>query len=140
MNKLTFGFRYLRHLARRTGERAGVLRRGDELEALLTQYRDTSLRLPETEERSAILAAEACVSCSACALGCRAIREGQAPPAFEPKLLVLELGNSRTTQTASFEAWSVCARCGDCTARCPFGVPIHQVAQQFLTREEVTPE
>lgn len=134
MNRLTFGFRYVRHWVRRTGERAGILRRGDELEALLNQYQDASLKVPALEERSAILAAQACVSCSACALSCRAIREGQAPPAFEPKLLVLELGHSKTQAVAAFEAWSVCARCSDCTARCPFGVPIHRVAEHFVTR------
>lgn len=139
MNRLAFGLRYLRQLARRTGERAGILRRGDELEALLTQYQDASLKVPVAEERSAIVAAQACVSCSACALSCRAIREGHAPPAFEPKLLVLELGNSKTNATGTFEAWSVCARCGDCTARCPFGVPIHRVAEHFVVEETVPP-
>ena len=134
MNRFTFGLRYLRHLARRTSERAGLLRRGDELEALLTQYQDASLSVPALEERSAILAAQACVSCSACALSCRAIREGQAPPAFEPKLLVLELGHSKTNALAAFEAWSVCASCSDCTSHCPFGVPIHRVAEYFVKR------
>jgi len=132
VNRFAFGLRYLRHLARRTGQRAGVLRRGDDLTALLTQYQDASLTMPAAEERSTILAAQACVSCSACALSCRAIREGQAPPGFEPKLLVLELGSSRSATTAAFDAWTVCARCSDCTARCPFGVPIHRVAEYFV--------
>jgi heterodisulfide reductase subunit C len=139
VNRITFGFRYVRHWVRRTAERVGLLRRGDELEALLEQYRDVALTLPALDERSSVLAAQACVSCSACTLRCRSVREGQAPPAFEPKLLVLELGNMRTRQTADFNAWSVCARCADCTARCPFGVPIHRLTKHVAGSERREP-
>lgn len=60
-----------------------------------------------------------CVGCSACTLTCRAVRDGVAPPWFEPKqrFLIPLTGEAAKSYP--------CETCGKCTALCPVGVPLH---------------
>jgi succinate dehydrogenase/fumarate reductase-like Fe-S protein len=85
--------------------------------------------LPLTEvERDAMPAFMRCIHCGLCALACPALAE--APMSAWNEAWSFVAGESRAIDRAALAAagLSPCARCDECTAICPVGVPITLLA------------
>lgn len=86
------------------------------------------------EERKHATDYERCQVCSLCTFSCVAVREGTAPPAFEPKQLILGPGRAPGDGAYTWELWVPCATCGKCTVECPNEVPVHRIAEEIARR------
>lgn len=126
MNRTLFFLRYVRH---RTARAFGWKKPG-ELSQLLEEHGE-SLTVAPNDVRRRLLEAERCMTCGACVAECSAIREGFAPPPFEPRLLVMATQSMNRELSDDVRAWAPCVQCKACDVACPFGVPVHALVERF---------
>ncbi len=109
-------------------------REKEELPAFLAQYAAEGVRAMPAAERTLFPAFQKCQACSLCTFSCSAVRDGVAPPAFEPKYLMLGQGRSAPEAELALDEWIPCVQCSGCTVECPVDVPIHEMGQAIIDR------
>jgi succinate dehydrogenase/fumarate reductase-like Fe-S protein len=103
-------------------------RHGRDLARLLEQVRPEGFEPINVAERENFPAFMNCIHCGLCTLACPALREHPDSAWAEPWTFVT--GPARSLHRAPLAAASVapCARCAECAAVCPTGVPIPLLA------------
>ena len=102
------------------------------LDQVLAQYGPDRLYRVLGEDRARAPAFQKCIACSLCTFSCRAVREGMAPPSFEPKQLAIGFGRGAIANPQLPAAWAPCASCDHCTVECPNDVPVHAIAESLI--------
>ncbi len=107
-------------------------RRGSGLERFLANYASEGNVPTRPEDRAAAEAAQACISCGLCDLGCDLA--GSIPSIRALGLPAVFRLYSRSTAELphAAEALRACAACGRCDPLCPTGVPITRIVQHLL--------
>lgn len=121
----------LRYLARRVYHLFRFWKKEEGLPEFLSRYGADGARTIPRDERALFPSFEKCQACSLCTFSCAAVRDGIAPPAFEPKYLLLAFGRS---PELAVDDWVPCAACSGCTVECPVDAPIHAMAQNIVDR------
>lgn len=109
-------------------------RKGRGADTFLERYRADHVLAISESERSLSPSFEHCQVCSLCTFSCEAVRKGDAPASFEPKLIPSVFAKYPHESEVFLEEWFPCARCAACTVLCPNEVPIHAMVQQVLDR------
>ena len=109
-------------------------RKEQELPDFLARYAADGVRAIPAAERNLFPAFQKCQACSLCTFSCSAVRDGIAPPAFEPKYLMLGQGRSALEAELALDEWIPCVQCSGCTVECPVDVPIHEMGQAIVER------
>lgn len=68
-----------------------------------------------------------CIGCSLCTYSCSAVRQGTAPPGFEPKRVLLGIAKNEEDWSCLDADWAPCVACPTCTVVCPTGVQVHRI-------------
>jgi heterodisulfide reductase subunit C len=119
----------LRYFLRRAYHLFLFWQKEEGLAPFLARHKAEGLWTLSREARALAPSFEKCQVCSLCTFTCAAVRDGTAPPAFEPKYLLVALGRA---PELSVEEWVPCAACTACTVECPVDVPIHAMAQSIV--------
>lgn len=109
-------------------------RKGRGGEVFLDRYRPDHIVAVTEAERAHSADFERCQVCSLCTFSCTAIQKGEAPAAFEPKLLVSVFGRALHDSETFLDDSFPCAKCGACTVLCPNDVPVHAMVERIFER------
>jgi succinate dehydrogenase/fumarate reductase-like Fe-S protein len=123
---LNLAFHFWRHVLTRWWLRP--FRRGRELERFRAQVEPEGYLPLAGEHRALFPDFMRCINCGLCSLACPALRA--APASAWAETWTFVAGPSRSLDRGSLAAASLepCARCPDCAAVCPTGVPIDRLA------------
>lgn len=131
--KVALAITFLTHLLARI---IFFWRRVENSERFLANYRADGIFPVGGVERDQMASFQRCQACSLCTFSCSAIKEGSAPPAFEPKYLMLGPSRSAHEGNVMLDEWIPCAKCSVCTVLCPNDVPIHAVVERIQERRK----
>lgn len=107
------------------------------LAKFFTNYREDFIFPVSEAQRGKLADFQRCQACSLCTFSCEAVQTGRAPASFEPKYLLLSSGRSSHESAFFSDAWLPCVACKTCTVQCPNDVPIHDMAEEILSRFKV---
>lgn len=123
-----------RFLLRLVGRALLFWRSDSNLARFFEQYAPDGAEPVPVDLRASFPAYQKCLVCSLCTFSCAAVREGTAPPAFEPKYLLIGPSRRSAAADAFVPEWVPCVTCTKCTVECPNGVPVHAAATLIVSR------
>ncbi len=107
-------------------------RRGTGLERFLASYAPEGLVPTRPEDRAVSEAAQACISCGLCELGCELAGAAPAVRAMGLHAAFTLWSRSAGALSRAGEALRACQGCRGCEPLCPTGVPIGRIVRHLL--------